>query len=347
MLWLLLAAPALVGAYVLLLRRRRHTALRYATLDLIRQAMAPGRQVRRHIPPFLFLLAMIMAIVAIARPTARITLPSLQQTIILAVDVSLSMGATDVDPDRLTAAQAAARAFVEERPPDVRIGLVAFGGSAMLAQSPTDNRKDLLAAIDRFQLQRGTATGSALYASIAALLPGSGIDPESVNLKAAPSRNAVRDALGDSTRRPDRKEFTPVAPGSFKTGAIILMSDGRRTTGPDPLSAARMAAERGVRVFTVGFGTKEGAIIGGEGWSFYVRLDEETLQAIADVTHGAYFHAGSAEDLKKVYRDLNARFVLERKDLEITSLFAAAAAALLLVSAGLSLAWSNPTLRAD
>ena len=347
MLWLLLAAPALVGAYVLLLRRRRHTALRYATLDLIRQAMAPGRQVRRHIPPFLFLLAMIMAIVAIARPTARITLPSLQQTIILAVDVSLSMGATDVDPDRLTAAQAAARAFVEERPPDVRIGLVAFGGSAMLAQSPTDNRKDLLAAIDRFQLQRGTATGSALYASIAALLPGSGIDPESVDLKGAPSRNAVRDALGDSTRRPDRKEFTPVAPGSFKTGAIILMSDGRRTTGPDPLSAARMAAERGVRVFTVGFGTKEGAIIGGEGWSFYVRLDEETLQAIADVTHGAYFHAGSAEDLKKVYRDLNARFVLERKDLEITSLFAAAAAALLLVSAGLSLAWSNPTLRAD
>ena len=308
--------------------------------------MIPGHQVRRHIPPFLFLLAMIVTIVAMARPTARITLPSLQQTIILAVDVSLSMGATDVDPNRITAAQAAAKAFVEERPPDVRIGLVAFGGSAMLVQSPTDNRKDLLAAIDRFQLQRSTATGSAIYVALAALLPGAGIESESLDLKGGPSRKSVRDAIRDSTPPRQRRESTPVVAGSFKTGAIILMSDGRRTTGPDPLDAAKMAAERGVRVFTVGFGTKEGAIIGGDGWSFYVRLDEETLQAIADITRGAYFHAASAEDLKKVYQDLNARLVLERKDLEITFLFTSAAAALLLASAVLSLLWSNPILRA-
>ncbi len=308
--------------------------------------MIPGHQVRRHIPPFLFLLAMIVTIVAMARPTARITLPYLQQTIILAVDVSLSMGATDVDPNRITAAQAAAKAFVEERPPDVRIGLVAFGGSAMLVQSPTDNRKDLLAAIDRFQLQRSTATGSAIYVALAALLPGAGIESESLDLKGGPSRKSVRDAIRDSTPPRQRRESTPVVAGSFKTGAIILMSDGRRTTGPDPLDAAKMAAERGVRVFTVGFGTKEGAIIGGDGWSFYVRLDEETLQAIADITRGAYFHAASAEDLKKVYQDLNARLVLERKDLEITFLFTSAAAALLLASAVLSLLWSNPILRA-
>ena len=124
------------------------------------------------------------------------------------------------------------------------------------------------------------------------------------------------------------------------------MSDGRRTTGPDPLEAARIVAEHGVRVFTVGFGTKEGATVGGEGWSIYVRLDEETLQAIADITHGAYFHAGTAEDLKKVYQDLSARLILERKDLEITFLFAAAAAVLLLASAVLSLLWFNPILRA-
>ena len=345
-LWLLLAAPALVGVYVLLLRRRMHAAVRFASLSLVRQAMTPGHQVRRHIPPFLFLLAMIVAIVAMARPTARITLPSLQQTIILAVDVSLSMGATDVDPNRLTAAQAAAKAFVEERPPDVRIGLVAFGGSAELVQSPTSNREDLLAAIGRFQLQRGTATGSALYAAVVALLPGAGIDLESLDVTGGPWRNSARESLRDSTRKPDKKKVAPVAPGSFNSGAIILMSDGRRTTGPDPIEAARIVAEHGVRVFTVGFGTKEGATVGGEGWSIYVRLDEETLQAIADITHGAYFHAGTAEDLKKVYQDLSARLILERKDLEITFLFAAAAAVLLLASAVLSLLWFNPILRA-
>ncbi len=341
MLWLLLAVPALVGGYVLVQRRRRRAALRYANLELIRQALTPRHQVRRHIPPALFLLAMITTIVAIARPTARITLPSLQQTIVLAVDVSLSMAATDVDPNRITAAQAAAKAFVEERPPDVRIGLVAFGGSAMLVQSPTDNRKDLLASIDRFQLQRSTATGSAIYVALAALLPAAGNDLESLDLKGAPSRNSGREAFGDLTHKPEIKEFTPVTPGSFKTGAIILMSDGRRTAGPDPLDAAKVAAEHGVRVFTVGFGTKEGAIIRGDGWSFYVRLDEETLQAIADITRGAYFHAGSAEDLKKVYQDLNARLVLEREDLEITSLFAAATVVLLLASSVLSLIWFN------
>lgn len=345
MLWLLLLVPALLATYVLLLRRRKQAVIRYSSLGLIREAMTPGHRIRRHIPPFLFLLAMIAAIVAMARPTARITLPSHQQTIILAVDVSLSMGAADVDPNRITAAQAAARAFVEERPDDVRIGLVAFGGSAVLAQLPTNDREDLLAAIGRFQLQRGTATGSALYAALAALLPDAGIDLQSLDFK-GPLRNSARDLPRDSARKPERKEVTPVAPGSFETGAIILMSDGRRTIGPDPLEAAKMVADRGVRVFTVGFGTKEGAVVGGEGWSIYVRLDEETLQAIADITHGEYFHAGTAEDLKKVYRELNARLVLERKDLEISFLFAAAAAILLVASAMLSLLWFNPVLRA-
>jgi Ca-activated chloride channel family protein len=341
MLWLLLAVPALVGAYVLMVRRKKKTALRFASLSLIRQAMTRGHRLRPHVPPLLFLLAMIVAIVAIARPDARVALPSRQQTIILAVDVSLSMSATDVDPNRITAAQAAAKAFVEDRPSDVRIGIVAFGGSAVLVQSPTKNRDDLLAAIDRFQLQRGTATGSALYASLAALLPEAGIDLQSLDLKIGRPQDSMRDSRLNAPRKSDDKEFTPVAPGSYRSGAIILMSDGRRTVGPDPLDAARLAADRGVRVFTVGFGTKEGAMIGAEGWSAYVRLDEETLQAIADLTRGTYFHAGTAEDLKKVYEDLNARLVLERKDVEITFLFAAAAAVLLLASSALSLSWFN------
>ena len=346
MLWLLLAVPAMVGTYVLLLRRRTRAAVRLADISLVRQAIDPRRRFRRHIPPLLLLLGLIAAIVGIARPTARITLPSMQQTIILAVDVSISMGAADVAPDRLTAAQAAAKAFVEECPPDVRIGLVAFGGSATVVQTPTGNRKDLVEAIDRFQLQRGTATGSALYASLAALVPGAGIEAEALDLKGGPKRNAPRPFANDSTAAPEPKKVAPVAPGSYTSGAIILMSDGRRTVGPDPLVAARAVADRGVRVFTIGFGTKEGAHVNVQGWSIFVRLDEETLQQIADVTRGAYFHAGTAEDLKKVYRDLNARLVLERKEVEITFLFAAAAVVLLLGAAGLSMLWFSRVLRA-
>jgi Ca-activated chloride channel family protein len=173
MLLLLLAVPVLVAAYVLLLRRKRKSAIRYASLSLMKDAIGRGQRFRRHVPPLLFLLAVIAAIVAVARPSAVITLPSQQQTIVLAMDVSLSMGAKDVDPNRITAAQAAAKAFVEEHPPDARIGIVAFGATASLVQTPTQNREDLLAAIDRFQLQRGTATGSALYLSLATLFRSS------------------------------------------------------------------------------------------------------------------------------------------------------------------------------
>src|SRR6476646_7574657 len=171
MLFWLLTVPLLVAAYVYWLRRKKKGAIRYPSLALLRAAMGPGDRIRRHVPPALLLLSLTAMLVAIARPTAMVTLPSRQQTIILAVDVSLSMGATDVDPNRLTAAQAAAKAFVEERPSDLRIGLVAFGGSAALVQSPTMNGEDLLAAISRFQLQRGTATGSALHVALAALPP--------------------------------------------------------------------------------------------------------------------------------------------------------------------------------
>jgi len=338
LLWLL-AVPALVGAYALLLRRRRKGAIRYASLGLMKDALGPGRQLRRHVPPALFLLALIAAVIAIARPSAVVTLPSQVQTIVLAMDVSLSMGAKDVDPNRLTAAQTAAKAFIEDHPPNARIAIVAFGATASLVQTPTQNQEDLLAAIDRFQLQRGTATGSALYLALATLFPDAGIDLESLVFKGGLSRSS-----GPTLRQPPApaevaKDTKPVAPGSYTSGVIILLSDGRRTTGPDPLEAAKMAADRGVRVFTVGFGTVEGAAIGFEGWSVYVRLDEETLRAIADVTRGEYFHAGTAADLKKVYETLNARLVLERKDTEISFLFSAVAAALLLVASLLSFVW--------
>jgi Ca-activated chloride channel family protein len=338
-LWLLLALPVLVLLYLWLLRRKKKTALRYASLSIIKDAMGPGQTVRRHIPPALFLLAMAAMLLAAARPVAVVTLPSNQQTIILAMDVSGSMRATDVQPNRLVAAQNAAKAFIGELPRTVKVGIVAFAGSAQVAQLPTVNREDLITAIDRFQLQRATATGNAIVISLATLFPDAGISLESLQ----GGRDRQRGFAIDGERK-EKKEFTPVAPGSYTSAAIIMLTDGQRTTGVDPLEAAKLAADRGVRVYTVGIGTVDGETIGFEGWSMRVRLDEETLKAIANKTSAEYFYAGTAHDLKKVYETLSSRLTVEKKETEISALLAMAAAVLALLSAGLSLLWFNRIL---
>ena len=260
---------------------------------------------------------------------------------ILAIDVSLSMRATDVEPSRLAAAQEAAKAFIQEQPTDVRTGIVSFAGTALLVQAPTHNREDLIGAIDRLELQRHTAIGSGIIMSLATIFPEAGIDLESAIFGSATPRYGRGIAI-DQPKKAEAKPFTPVPPGSYASAAIVLLSDGRRTTGPDPLDAAKMAADRGVRVFTVGLGTPQGGMAGFEGgWSIYMRFDEETLRAIADVTRGEYFSASSAADLKKVYKALNTRFTLERKETEITALFTALAALLAAAAAALSLLWFN------
>jgi Ca-activated chloride channel family protein len=338
LLWLLAVLPLLVALYVWLLARRKKYALRYASLGLVKEAMGGTARWRRHVPPALFLLALGLMIVATARPLAVVTLPTEQETIILAMDVSGSMRAKDVEPNRLIASQNAARDFVSQLPPKTRVGVVAFAGTASLVQPATHSREDVLAAIDRFHLQRGTATGSAILVSLDALFPDAGIDVSGV-IYGEDSKHKGRSL--DEPNKGETKEFTPVPPGSYGSAAIILLTDGQRTTGPDPLKAARMAADRGVRVYTVGVGTVEGDVIGFEGWSFHARLDEATLKSVASMTLGEYFHAGSAVDLKKVYETLSSRLVFEKKQTEVTALFAAAAAALSLLAAVLSMLWFN------
>ena len=338
-LWLMLAMPLLVLLYLWLMRRKKKIALRYASLSIVKEAMGPGQTIRRHIPPALFLLAIGAMLLAAARPMAVITLPSNQQTIILAMDVSGSMRATDVQPNRLVAAQNAAKAFLGDLPRHVKVGIVAFAGSAQVAQIPTVNREDLVTAIDRFQLQRATATGNAIVISLATLFPDAGIELESLQT----GRDRQRGFSLDQEKK-EKKPFTPVAPGSYSSAAIIMLTDGQRTTGVDPLEAAKLAAERGVRVYTVGIGTVDGETIGFEGWSMRVRLDEETLKAIATKTNAEYFYAGSAENLKKVYNTLSSRLTVEKKETEVSGLLALAAAALSLLSAGLSLLWFNRIL---
>jgi Ca-activated chloride channel homolog len=209
--------------------------------------------------------------------------------------------------------------------------VVSFAGTAALVQAPTESREDVIKAIDRFQLQRGTATGSGIILSLATLFPDDGIEIQHVT--------GQRNFPGDSIAKKPKKDFNPVAPGSYNSAAVIMLTDGQRTTGPDPLDAAKMAAERGIRVYTVGIGTTNGEVIGFEGWSMRVRLDEETLKNVSVLTHGEYFYAGTAEDLKKVYESLSSRMVVERKETEVTALFAALGALLAAVAAGLSVLW--------
>jgi Ca-activated chloride channel family protein len=333
-LWFLAAIPLLVMLYVWLMRRKKKLALRYASLSIVREAMGAGQTVRRHIPPFLFMLALVAMLIAAARPMAVVVLPSNQQTIILAMDVSGSMRAADVQPNRLVAAQEAAKSFIKELPRTVKVGIVAFAGSAQVAQLPTTNREDLITAIDSFQLQRATATGNAIVVSLATLFPDAGIDISDFGPQSR-ERGVSLDRVG----KPPPKEFTPVTPGSYTSAAVIMLTDGQRTTGVDPLDAAKVAADRGVRVYTVGIGTVDGETIGFEGWSMRVRLDEETLKAIANKTQAEYFYAGTATDLKKVYQGLSSRLVVEKKETEISALFAAFGALLVVVAAGLSVWW--------
>ena len=333
LLWSLAVLPVLVLLYFWMLRRKRRSTVRLASVAVAKLALGSGPGWRRHVPPLLLLLALTVLLLALGRPTAVITLPLAERTIMLAMDVSGSMRAEDVKPNRLVASQEAAKAFVNKLPREVRVGVVSFAGTAAVVQAPTNSREDVLAAIDRFQLQRGTATGSGIILSLATLFPQHDIEIQHIT---GQRRFPGSEPLGS---KPQDSPFTPVPPGSYNSAAIIMLTDGQRTTGPDPVDAAKMAAERGIRVYTVGIGTTEGEVIGFEGWSMRVRLDDETLKTVSGMTQGEYFYAGTAEDLVKVYESLSARMVVERKETEVTAIFAGLGALLAALAAGLSLWW--------
>jgi Ca-activated chloride channel family protein len=345
-LWLLLTVPVAVLAYVLLLHRRKRNAVRYGNLGMLKQAIGGSGRIRRHIPPALFLLALTLMILGIARPAAVLTLASHRSTVILVLDVSASMRATDIKPSRIEAMQQAAKDFVSQQPKDVNIGVVAFASSAFLVQPPTSDHTVLNAAIDHLKLQRRTAVGSGILTALATLFPdedfnlsfnSGGRDADS-QLPGDP-RSAGR-PLGD----PPKAKPEPVPPGSDQSAVIIALTDGATNAGADPVDAARQAANHGVRVFTVGFGTSEGAIVEFDGWGIRARLDEEALKSIADITRAQYYRAGSAEDLQAVYKILSKSLVQETKKTEVTSYLSAAAALIALLSAGLSLLWFSRVL---
>ncbi|MBL0420579.1 VWA domain-containing protein [Ramlibacter sp. AW1] len=332
-LWLLLLLPLLPALYAWLLRRRSRSAVRFSHLGVVRAAVA-GRAWRRHVPPALLLLALAVLLVASARPTATVALPWARSTLILAMDVSLSMRVSDVKPSRMVAAQEAARLFLREVPRHVDVGLVTFAGSTQVAQRATRDRAALLAAIDGFQMQTGTAVGNAIVVSLAELFPDHGIDLEALTF-GRPSKSR---SLDEKPKAPP-KPITPVKPGSFTSAAIILLSDGRRTTGVDTLEAARMAADRGVRIEVVGLGVPDGEAGSAEGMPIYLRLDEPTLREVARMTGGEYHHAGTAEKLRNVYENLGSQMQVVKRETEVTALFALAAALSTLAAGLLSMVW--------
>jgi Ca-activated chloride channel homolog len=330
-LWLLLALPLLPAVYVWLLRRRRRLVVRHSSVAMVRSALASSW--RRHVPAVLVFVACALLLVAAARPSARLTLPWARSTVILAIDTSLSMRVSDVKPNRMTAAQQAARHFLEALPPRVDVGLVTFAQSAQLSQRPTADRTAVIAAIDAIQMQFGTAVGDAIVLSLAELFPEQGIDLGALMARGSETRPPARTA-------PDRvppRAPEPVAPGSFDAGAIVLLSDGRRTAGLDTLEAARMAADRGVRIYVVGLGVVDGKVQADEGMAIYLRLDEPTLREVARLTGGEYHHAGTAERLRDVYAGLGTRLQVRTADTEVTAFFAGAAAVLLVAGSLLAL----------
>lgn len=331
-LWLLLALPLLAGLYLALLRRRRRDVVTLSSLGLAWRAQ--GGAWRRHVAPALLLLALALALLAAARPTARLTLPWSTSTIMLAMDVSLSMRIPDVHPTRMVAAQEAAKNFLQELPRHVEVGIVTFAGSVQVAQQATLDRPSLVRAVDAIRMQLGTAVGSAIVVSLAELFPDHGIDLESMTL--GPRRGA---RSLDAQERPSPRMIEPVAPGSFDAAAIIVLTDGRRTMGVDTLRAARMAADRGVRVHVVALGTPDGHLAMGEEMAIYLQLDEPTLREVAQLTGGEFHRAETAQALQGVYRDLGSRLSTRTRETEVGALLALAAALLVVAATALSLRW--------
>jgi Ca-activated chloride channel family protein len=336
-LWWMLLLPLLPALYLWLLRRRGKAALMYASLRVVREAA--GRTWLRHVPPALIFMSLALLLLALARPSAPVPLPWAKSTILLAMDISRSMRVADVQPSRMVAAQEAAKAFLAEVPRHIEVGLVTFAGSAQVAQRATTDRPALVGAIDAIQMQYGTAIGNAIVVCLAELFPDQGIDVGEMTF-GAPRRETTR-RLDEKNKadKPAPKEITPVPPGSYESAAIILLSDGRRTTGVDTLEAARMAADRGLRIYVVGLGTPHGHEAMGEGMSIYLQLDEPTLKHVAQMTGGEYHHAGTAEKLRSVYQQLGSKLQVSKRDTELTALLAGAAAVLLVAGSGLSVLW--------
>ncbi|HUP28028.1 MAG TPA: VWA domain-containing protein [Chloroflexia bacterium] len=332
MLVALLLLPLLVGVYVRMLQRRRRLVSLYGDPALLlgqTDSRSSGlRNIRRHVPWVLFLAAVAILIVGLARPQAEVSLPRVQGTIILAFDVSASMSGDDIKPTRLDAAKAAARAFVERQPPGVDIGVVTFSQGGFVTQAPTDQQDLVVAAIDRLRVQSGTSVGGGIEAAL-----------KSIELSAGRTGDVTADEPPSLSNTPTAATPTPLPKGTYTSAAIVLITDGENNSSPNPMQAAKSASDRGVRIYTVGVGSTAGATIHLDGFSVRSRLDEGTLKRISDMTGGTYYNAQTEKDLQAVYEDLSPELVMKAQNIEVTALFVGAGIFMLIIGSVLSLVW--------
>ena len=323
MLYSLILIPAFIVLYLTLQRRRKRIAANYQTLSTAPEISKRDPGLRRHIPPILFLLSLAILGVGLARPQAEVSLPHIEGTVILAFDVSGSMAANDLKPTRMEAAKAAAKDFVAKQPTTVRIGVVAFSDNGLSVQIPSDDQNAILMAINRLTPERGTSLASGIAASLAAIDAGAG-QPSEVYTNLTPMPT-----------------FTPTAvpQGTYTSADIVLLTDGENNESPDPLAAALAAAQRGVRIYTVGIGSAAGTNLHINGFRVHTQLDEDLLKQISQVTGGTYYNAENEQDLIKIYNNLNTQLVVRPEETEVTSIFAGAGILLMLIGGMFSLLW--------
>jgi Ca-activated chloride channel homolog len=336
--------PLLIAAYIWMLRRRRRFAVRYSSLSLVREALTKQSWLRRHLPFALFTLALASLVVALARPVAIVSVPAGQTTVILSMDVSRSMCSTDIPPNRLEAAQAAALSFIQSQPPNMQIGVVAFAGFAEVIQPPTTDQDALQTTIESLTTGRRTAIGSGILKALDAIAE--------IDENVAPSITEASPGVAPP----------PVPKGAYAPEIIVLLTDGASNAGPKPVEAAQQAADRGIRVYTIGFGTANGSELpncslrlrgggaldssqfgggfGGGGFGGFRRgIDEDTLKEVADITGGTYYSAESAGELQNVFKELPTNLITKHEITELSVAFTAIGALLAGLAIGLSLLW--------
>lgn len=318
----LLLIPVFVIGYLLLQRRRSRMIAKYGSLGMLQNDT--GRRVGsgRHVPAVFLLAGLSVLLFAAARPEREVTLPRIQGTVILAFDVSGSMAANDIEPTRMEAAKAAARAFVDQQPPDVQIGIVAFSDSGFSVQPATNDKDAVLAAIGRLKPERGTALANGILVSLKAI--AAAYDDGSTHYYSPLTPDPTAPALPS---------------GQYQSAVIVMLTDGENNEQPDPAVAVKAAVDRGVRVFTVGLGSPQGTLLHINGFTVHTQLDEATLQQVAKGTGGEYYNAQSARDLTKIYTNLDPQLILKPEQVELTAIFAGISAVLLLIGGLLSLLW--------
>ena len=322
MLLTLLLIPILIWLYVRMLRKRQQAVDALGPLGMVQNTSGRDLSRRRHVVPALFLVGLSFLLFSLARPELPVTLPRIEGTVILAFDVSNSMLADDLEPTRMEAAKEAARTFVENQPSTIQLGVVAFGNGGLIVQPPTDVQADVLAAIDRVSPQGGTSLGQGIFTALNAVA-GKPIGLEQLTFE-------------DGTT-PD--DLPPLDIEQFSSAVILLLTDGENTGSPEPLEVADLAAEAGVRIYPVGIGSVEGAVLEVDGFNVLTQLNEPVLQDIAKLTNGRYYRASDEESLQDIYKNVDLQLTIRGETMEITSFLAGIGALFFLIGGGLSMVW--------